>query len=55
MPVTKRIMLGVSQANPEDLLDDAAREFAECLRGDEGTEGTMAFIEKRLPNWATPD
>ena len=53
--VTKRIMLGVSQANPEDLLDDAAREFAECLRSDEGTEGTMAFIEKRLPNWATPD
>ena len=48
-------MLGVSQANPEDLLDDAAREFAECLRSDEGTEGTMAFIEKRLPNWATPD
>ena len=53
--VTKRIMLGVSQANPEDLLDDAARDFAECLRSDEGTEGTMAFIEKRLPNWATPD
>ena len=53
--VTKRIMLGVSRADPDDLLDDAARDFAECLRGDEGTEGTMAFIEKRLPNWAAKD
>jgi len=53
--VTKQIMLGVAQADPDDLLDDAARDFAECLRSDEGTEGTMAFIEKRLPNWAVVD
>ena len=53
--MTKRIMLGVSRADPDDLLDDAAGDFAECLRGDEGTEGTMAFIEKRLPNWAAKD
>lgn len=50
--VTKQIMLSVARADLDDLLDDAARDFAACLRSDEGTEGTMAFIEKRKPNWA---
>ena len=35
-----------------DLLDDAARAFAQAVRGEEGTEGTQAFIEKRKPKWA---
>lgn len=50
--VTKQIMLSVARADLDDLLDDAARDFADCLRSDEGTEGTMAFIEKRKPFWA---
>lgn len=33
------------------LLDDAARQFAEAVAGAEGQEGTMAFIQKRHPNW----
>jgi isohexenylglutaconyl-CoA hydratase len=35
-----------------NLLDDAAQQFAQAV-GTEGQEGTMAFIQKRLPNWAT--
>lgn len=33
------------------LLDDAAQQFAQAVGGTEGQEGTMAFIQKRLPNW----
>lgn len=33
------------------LLDDAAQQFAQAVSGAEGQEGTMAFIQKRLPNW----
>lgn len=35
----------------ESLLDDAAQQFAQAVGGAEGQEGTMAFIQKRLPNW----
>jgi isohexenylglutaconyl-CoA hydratase len=34
------------------LLDDAAEKFAAAIRGPEGTEGTMAFMQKREPKWA---
>ena len=53
--VTKQIMLSVARADMDELLDNAARDFADCLRSDEGTEGTMAFIEKRKPFWAEKD
>lgn len=33
------------------LLDDAAQQFANAVSGEEGIEGTMAFIQKRHPNW----
>lgn len=33
------------------LLDDAAVQFAEAVNSAEGMEGTMAFIQKRNPNW----
>lgn len=33
------------------LLDAAAQQFAQAIGGAEGQEGTMAFIQKRLPNW----
>ena len=33
------------------LLDDAAQQFAQAVGGPEGQEGTMAFIQKRNPNW----
>ncbi|MDT0617540.1 enoyl-CoA hydratase-related protein [Salinisphaera sp. P385] len=50
--ITKALMLRVGNEELEPLLDDAARQFSECVRSDEGKEGTAAFIEKRLPGWA---
>ena len=35
----------------DSLLDAAAQQFAQAIGGAEGQEGTMAFIQKRLPNW----
>ncbi|NIE97509.1 enoyl-CoA hydratase/isomerase family protein [Acinetobacter sp. Tr-809] len=35
----------------EQLLDDAAQQFAQAVGGAEGQEGTMAFIQKRNPSW----
>jgi isohexenylglutaconyl-CoA hydratase len=50
--VTKAIMLSVGRRDLDEILDDAARQFAEAVRGPEGVEGTMAFVQKRLPKWA---
>ncbi|CAM2069988.1 Enoyl-CoA hydratase/isomerase family protein [Sulfidibacter corallicola] len=52
--VTKRLMLQVGQVPLETLLDDAARAFSSCIRGEEGQEGTRAFSQKRKPIWAEP-
>ena len=49
---TKALMLRVGEDPLEELLDDAARQFAESVAGPEGTEGTTAFMQKRLPEWA---
>ena len=35
----------------DSLLDAAEQQFAQAVGGAEGQEGTMAFIQKRLPNW----
>ena len=49
---TKRIMLAVGQRDLGAILDDAAAKFSAAMQGPEAAEGTRAFIEKRLPNWA---
>jgi isohexenylglutaconyl-CoA hydratase len=49
---TKQIMANVDAMALEDVLDDAAARFAKAVRGPEGTEGTIAFVGKRLPSWA---
>lgn len=50
--VTKQI-IGALDTKPMDrLIDEAASNFADCLLGDEGREGTQAFNEKRRPAWA---
>ena len=51
--VTKALMLSVSTRSITEILDDAARAFSEAVRGPEGLEGTMAFIEKRKPAWVS--
>jgi isohexenylglutaconyl-CoA hydratase len=53
--VTKDIVISSLSENLEVLLDRAARDFAVAIRGPEGQEGTMAFIEKRDPKWARDD
>ena len=49
---TTKALLHRTLNEPLDtLLDDAAQQFAQAVGGAEGQEGTMAFIQKRLPNW----
>ncbi len=49
---TKALVLDVDRVPMAELLDRAAREFADAVNGDEGQEGTLAFVQKRAPSWA---
>lgn len=49
--VTKDLILKVGQVPMEALLDQAARDFSDAVSGEEGQEGTMAFMQKRPPAW----
>ncbi len=49
---TKELILNVGNTDMEALLDQAATDFAAAVQSPEGSEGTMAFIQKRLPTWA---
>jgi isohexenylglutaconyl-CoA hydratase len=53
--ITKDLVISSLSENIEVLLDRGARDFAMAIRGPEGQEGTMAFIEKRAPSWARED
>jgi isohexenylglutaconyl-CoA hydratase len=53
--VTKEIVLAAPRLNRERMIDLAAHGFAECMLGDEGREGVLAFMEKRKPSWAEPE
>lgn len=50
--VTKQIMLAVGGEPLGQVLDRAATLFSAALCGPEAAEGTQAFMEKRLPQWA---
>ncbi|KZY66808.1 enoyl-CoA hydratase [Oleiphilus sp. HI0081] len=50
--ITKELILGVGKQPLEELLDSAAHSFSQAVQGKEGQEGTMAFVQKRLPSWA---
>jgi isohexenylglutaconyl-CoA hydratase len=50
--ITKSLMLSVGQTPLDELLDGAAKSFSNAVKGAEGQEGTMAFIQKRAPNWS---
>ncbi|MDD9943278.1 MAG: enoyl-CoA hydratase-related protein [Myxococcales bacterium] len=52
---TKRLIKRVGARDLEPILDEAAEVFATASLGDEGREGMLAFVEKRLPGWATED
>lgn len=49
---TKALLHRVGHEPMSGLLDSAAGKFADAIRGSEGTEGTMAFMQKRSPAWA---
>lgn len=50
--ITKELILSVGSDDLESVLDRAAQSFSGCVQGKEGQEGTMAFMQKRLPCWA---
>jgi len=50
--VTKALLHQVGTVEMEQLLDQAAHHFAAAVQSEEGAEGTMAFVQKRLPHWA---
>jgi isohexenylglutaconyl-CoA hydratase len=49
---TKALMARARYTPASDLVDDAARLFAQAARGPEGVEGMAAFLQKRPPSWA---
>ncbi|MGF6223384.1 enoyl-CoA hydratase/isomerase family protein [Pseudomonas frederiksbergensis] len=49
---TKKLLLASAAQLSDGLLDQAAEWFSEAVTGDEGVEGTMAFVQKRKPGWA---
>jgi len=49
---TKALLLATEREPLNSLLDDAAGLFAAAVVGEEGVEGTMAFMQKRKPGWA---
>lgn len=51
--VTKEIILKVARMDMDAVLDDAAKQFAACVRGPEAPEGIAAFMQKRAPKWAS--
>lgn len=51
--ITKKLLLASAGQPSTELLDDAAQWFSEAVIGQEGIEGTLAFVQKRKPRWAT--
>jgi isohexenylglutaconyl-CoA hydratase len=51
---TKRLLRNIESSDLLTSLDIAAQVFAEAQLGAEAKEGTLAFIEKRAPDWAKP-
>jgi isohexenylglutaconyl-CoA hydratase len=49
---TKALLLASVEQPLGPLLDQAAEWFAEAATGEEGVEGTQAFVQKRKPRWA---
>jgi len=49
---TKQLLLASALQPSDELLDQAALWFAEAVTGAEGTEGTVAFVQKRKPGWS---
>ncbi|CAI8758874.1 isohexenylglutaconyl-CoA hydratase [Pseudomonas sp. IT-P2] len=51
--MTKKLLLASAGQPSSELLDEAAQWFSAAVTGAEGIEGTMAFVQKRKPRWAS--
>ncbi|MBV4488293.1 enoyl-CoA hydratase/isomerase family protein [Pseudomonas sp. SWRI153] len=51
--MTKKLLLASAGQPSSQLLDEAAQWFSEAVAGEEGTEGTTAFVQKRKPRWVS--
>ena len=49
---TKALLAKARFKAPADLVAEAAAVFSRAVLGDEGAEGTLAFVQKRKPSWA---
>jgi isohexenylglutaconyl-CoA hydratase len=49
---TKALLARARHTPAHELVGHAAEVFASCARGREGSEGMMAFLQKRKPAWA---
>lgn len=49
---TKALLLTCAEQPLDTVLDQAAEQFAQAVAGSEGSEGAMAFLQKRAPRWA---
>ena len=47
----KSLILAARHGASPSYIDDAARSFAQCLRGGEGREGVASFVEKTPGSW----
>ena len=50
--ITKEIVLATRDLERSEMIDFAAKGFAERMLSDEGREGIASFIEKRKPKWS---
>ncbi len=50
---TKRLLFATLGRDLGGVLDEASQVFAEASLSEEAREGTMAFLQKRLPKWAS--
>lgn len=52
LAATKALMAQARLRPPHSLVQEAAEVFTRAALGPEGTEGTLAFLQKRRPGWA---
>jgi len=50
--VSKEIIFDSQTLLEKQIIDFAAKGFAEAIVGEEGREGIASFLEKRKPRWA---
>lgn len=50
---TKRLFLRMRSVQPREHIPYAAEVFARAVSGTEGSEGTLAFMQKRTASWHT--